>query len=131
MASAHARFANDGAMDPFLQAGLTHARHLLDHAAQWCGHVDGLSPEEAADDTCTGQAIMDESVGSRGLTRWLALLHADLRELYVSPHSFTAERIFGLALHAERVLWVFRECPWPSADGGTYVSIPDPGGFFV
>lgn len=124
MATAHADYSKDGNIDALLHTALKHARHVVDHAAQWCGHNDGLSPNEATLDTCTGQSIIDECTGSSELTRWLELLHADLRELYAPGDSFTADRIFGLTQHVERVLWAFRVCPWPMEDGGTYVTVP-------
>jgi hypothetical protein len=56
------------------------------------------------------------------------LLHQDMRDLYDEPVALTAERLFELVRHVERVLWAFQMFPWPMADGGTYVTVITPGG---
>ncbi|MET4675875.1 MULTISPECIES: hypothetical protein [unclassified Luteibacter] len=126
MAAAQDEYARSNDIDALLNTGLLHARHLMGHAAQWCGHMDGLNSEELADEMGTGQALMRDIVMSAGLDAWLALLRQDLQDLYDPSQSFSADRIFGLLRHAERLLWTFRVWPWPMADGRIYVTVPVP-----
>jgi hypothetical protein len=124
MTAAQEHYAQSNDIDALLNAGLLHTRHLMDHAAQWCGHQDGLNPEDAADEMSIGRSLMRDVVIPAGLGPWLALLQQDLRDLYDPSQSFSTDRIFGIMRHAERLLWMFRVCPWRMDDGRTYVTVP-------
>jgi hypothetical protein len=124
MALAHERYAHDHEVAALLNVAREKARDVIDHAAQWCGHIDGLNPENATDDEATGRSIMEEVVGQLDLSHWLKLLHEDLHNLFVPGQPCTVERICALIRHAERLMWVFRVCPWPQDDGSTYVTVP-------
>lgn len=126
MAAAQEHYAQSNDIDALLNAGLLHTRHLMDHAAQWCGHQDGLNPEDAADEMGIGRSLMRDVVTPAGLGPWLALLQQDLQDLYDPSQSFSTDRIFGLMRHTERLLWMFRVYPWRMADGRTYVTVPMP-----
>jgi hypothetical protein len=133
MIAAHQAYGDSGS-DPgdvgaLLNAGLHHTGNLMSHAAQWCGHQDGLilSASGEGDAQSCGADLMRETLVSLNLEPWLELLHRDIRHLYDEPNAFTAERHFALTRHVERLLWQFQVCPWPTNDGGTYVTIVTSG----
>jgi hypothetical protein len=128
--AAHKAYAESGDVRMLLDAGLHHVGDLMDHAAQWCGHQDGLVIQagDEGDAFDTGEGLMHETLAPLNLEPWLDLLHQDMRDLYDEPVALTAERLFELVRHVERVLWAFQMFPWPMADGGTYVTVITPGG---
>lgn len=111
------RLNND--LDGLLELALPRISFVLEHAAQWLGHRDGLPSQ----DEFPGMSLT-ESLRSFDLDHWLELLGRDLRLMYSTEDQFTAENIFALGRHAERLLWTVQIFPWPLPEGGTYVTIP-------
>ncbi|WP_241668861.1 DUF4238 domain-containing protein [Rhodanobacter glycinis] len=106
-------------MDALLEVAIGHVRHVMSHAAQWCGHNDGCIDGSDAHD----QSMIDV-VTSLDLDHWLDLLGNDLRQLYGPSDDFSINRIFALTRHVERLLWTFQIFPWLMDDGRTYVTLP-------
>jgi hypothetical protein len=128
MNAAHQEYVESGDVTVLLNTGLQHVGNLMEHAAQWCGHQDGLvlhavDESEVHD---TGEALMRETLMPSELEAWLSLLHQDMCELYNDASAFTAERLFALVRHVERLLWTYQIFPWPTADDGTYVTVVPP-----
>lgn len=109
----------DNDLDVLLDLALPRISYVLEHAAEWLGHRDGLPSQ----DEFPGVSLVDD-LRDFELDQWLELLGRDLRCLYSSEDQFTAENIFALGRHAERLLWTNQIFPWPMSEGGTHVSIP-------
>ncbi|PMQ03282.1 hypothetical protein DyAD56_20145 [Dyella sp. AD56] len=90
---------------------------VLEHAAQWLGHRDGLP-----DQTPYAGSGLTEDLKAFELDAWLELFGRDLRRIYVSEAEFSPANIVGLGQHVERLLWVFRIFPWPQTNGQMYVN---------
>lgn len=117
--SARLAYRLDDNLDGLLEVALPKIAFVLEHAAQWLGHRDGLPSQEAF----PGMSLI-EDLKTFDLDRWLELFGHDLRRLYATEDQFSAENIFGLGRHAERLLWTVQICPWPMQDGATYVTVP-------
>uniref|UniRef100_UPI003CFEFB04 hypothetical protein n=1 Tax=Alcaligenes faecalis TaxID=511 RepID=UPI003CFEFB04 len=117
--SARLAYRLDNDLDGFLELTLPRISYVLEHAAEWLGHRDGLPTQ----DEFPGMSLIDDLRGFE-LDHWLELLGRDLHYLYSSEDQFTAENIFALGRHAERLLWTAQIFPWPMSEGRTYVSIP-------
>jgi hypothetical protein len=102
-----------------LEVALPKIAFVLEHAAQWLGHRDGLPSQ----DEFPGMSLV-EDLKVFDLYDWLELFGRDLQLLYATDDRFSVESIFALGRHAERLLWTVQICPWPTPDGGTYVTIP-------
>jgi hypothetical protein len=109
----------DNDLDALMRVALPRISFVLEHAAQWLGHRDGL-PDPS---TCLDSQIRD-GLKDAELDRWLELFGRDLCRLYDGEGGFTAENIFALGKHAERLLWTVQICPWPTDEGGVYISVP-------
>lgn len=108
----------DLAMDQLLDVALMHISSVLDHAAEWLGHRDGLPSQELL----LGSSIK-ENLKNHGLSDWIELFGRDLRRLYDADDQFTIERILALSQHVERLLWTVGMFPWPTEEGDLYVSL--------
>jgi hypothetical protein len=109
----------DANLDRLLEVALPKIAFVLEHAAQWLGHRDGLPSQ----DEFPGMSLV-EDLKVFDLYDWLELFGRDLQLLYATDDRFSVESIFALGRHAERLLWTVQICPWPTPDGGTYVTIP-------
>lgn len=109
----------DDNLDRLLDVALLHVSFVLDHAAEWLGHRDGLPSQDAF----PGSSLLDD-MENFDLQRWLELFGRDLRRLYESDEQFTSANIFALTRHVERLLWTVQIFPWPTEDGRLYVSVP-------
>jgi hypothetical protein len=118
---ARSAYRNDGNLDALLVVALQKIGFVLEHGAEWCGHRDGLPSQ----DEFPGKTLVDD-LKSLDLDRWLELFANDLRRLYSSEEQLSAQNIFALGRHAERLLWTFQICPWHMSDGRIYVSVPTP-----
>ncbi|MBX8554760.1 hypothetical protein K5D43_09720 [Pseudomonas cichorii] len=105
-------------MDHLLDVALIHISSVLDHAAEWLGHRDGLPSQESF----PGSSL-PENLKNQGLRDWIELFGRDLRRLYDTDDQFTIESILALSQHVERLLWTVGMFPWPTEDGGLYVSL--------
>ncbi|OMG75093.1 hypothetical protein BW685_00030 [Burkholderia ubonensis] len=108
----------DQAMDQLLDVALLHVSFVLDHAAEWLGHRDGLPVQEPLP-----ESSLPEKLKVQGLRDWLELFGRDLRRLYDADDQFTTENILALSRHVERLLWTMGIFPWPTEDGRLYVSL--------
>ncbi len=108
----------DLAMDQLLDVALTHISSVLDHAAEWLGHRDGLPSQESF----PGSSL-PENLKNQGLRDWIELFGRDLRRLYDADDQFTIESILALSQHVERLLWTVGMFPWPTEEGDLYVSL--------
>lgn len=108
----------DQAMDQLLDTALLHISSVLDHAAEWLGHRDGLPTQESFPGSSLPESLKDQ-----GLRDWLELFGLDLRRLYDADDQFTIENILALSRHVERLLWMTGMFPWPTEDGGLYMSL--------
>lgn len=109
----------DANLDRLLEEALPRIGFVLEHAAQWLGHRDGLP----AQNEFPGMSLV-EDLRVYDLHDWLELFGRDLQLLYATDDRFCMERILALGRHAERLLWTVQICPWPMTGGGTYVTIP-------
>jgi hypothetical protein len=116
--SAKQAYLVDQAMDQLLDVALLHVSSVLDHAAEWLGHRDGLPVQESF----PGSSL-PEKLTVHGLRDWLELFGRDLRRLYDADDQFTTENILALSRHVERLLWTMGMFPWPTEDGRLYVSL--------
>jgi hypothetical protein len=105
-------------MDRLLDVALQHISFFLGHAAEWLGHRDGLPTQEQV----LGSSL-PEKLKVQGLRDWLELFGRDLQRLYDIDNQFTTENILALSRHVERLLWTMGIFPWPTADGGLYVTL--------
>lgn len=105
-------------VDFLLEVALPRIGFVLEHAAQWLGHRDGLPSE----DEFPGAALMDH-LKLFDLDHWLELFGRDLRRLYSDNENLTAANVFALGRHAERLLWTVKLFPWPMNDGRTFISV--------
>jgi hypothetical protein len=112
-------YESSGDMDEFLEVVLPQISFVLDHAAEWLGHRDGLP----IDESFPGSSLQNE-VKPLGLDLWLELFGRDLQRLYRADGQFTSRNILALGKHAERILWTFQVFPWPLENGSVYVSVP-------
>ena len=92
---------------------------VVGHTAEWLGHRDGLSTEAGFPGS-----DLSSNLHKYGLQHWLDLLGRDLQRLYDGDDGFTAENIYALAKHVERLLWTFQVCPWLTDEGRVYISVP-------
>jgi len=111
------RHNND--LDGLLGVAFSRISFVLNHAAEWLGHRDGLTSQGAF----PGSSLPDV-LKPFGLHLWLELFGRDLRNLYDLDDYFTGENLFRLTKHAERLLWTVQIFPWPMEDGTPYVSVP-------
>lgn len=116
-------FENSNDVDLLISEAIKHSGNIINHAAQWCGYLDGMSAENSRMEIEPDEHFMRDTLETHELTRWLDLFHQDLRKLYESPQSFTADRILSLVCHAERIIWRFNIFPWPMENGGTYITV--------
>lgn len=117
--SARRAYRENNDLDGLFSVALERASFVVRHAAEWLGHRDGISTQ-----TNFSSVDLSEALSDYGLRQWLELLGRDLRDLYEVDGRFTAENIYALARHAERLLWIFRVCPWETDDGRVYISVP-------
>lgn len=108
----------DLAMDQLLDVALMHVSSVLEHAAEWLGHRDGLPSQESF----LGSSF-PEKLKNQGLHDWIELFGRDLRRLYDADGQFTIESILALSQHVERLLWTVGMYPWPTDEGDLYVSL--------
>jgi hypothetical protein len=116
--SAKQAYLVDKVMDRLLDVALLHVSSVLDHAAEWLGHRDGLPEQESLPVTS-----LPEKLNVQGLREWLELFGRDLRRLYDGDDQFTTENILALSRHVERLLWTMGMFPWPTEDGRLYISL--------
>lgn len=116
--SARQVYLADQGMDQLLDVALLHVSFFLGHAAEWLGHRDGLPAQESFPGS-----LLPERLKLQGLCDWLDLFGRDLRRLYDADEHFITENIFALSRHVERLLWTMGMFPWPTADGGLYVTL--------
>lgn len=109
----------DADLDKLLAVAVPQISFVLDHAAEWLGHRDGLPSR----DTFAGSSLPDDLKAS-DLDLWLELFGRDLRRLYDDDGQFTIENLVALSQHAERLLWTVQICPWPTENNSLYVSVP-------
>lgn len=107
-------------LDKLLDVAVLQFSFVLAHAAEWLGHRDGLPSQDAF----PGASLLDD-LKVDGLDHWLELFGRDLRRLYDVDGQFTAENIFALGQHVERLLWTVQIFPWPTESDLLYVSVGD------
>lgn len=117
--SARLAYRKSNDLEELLRVALERTSFVVGHAAEWLGHRDGLSTET----NFPGSGLSGDLSGY-GLHHWLELLGRDLRDLYDVEGQFTAENIYALARHAERLLWMCQVCPWLTDEGRVYISVP-------
>lgn len=105
-------------MDQLLDVALLHISFFLGHVAEWLGHRDGMPEQEAFPGS-----TFSEELKAQGLGDWLELFGRDLQRLYEADDQFTVENIIALSRHVERILWTMGMFPWPTEDGGLYVTL--------
>jgi len=111
------RYSNN--IDELLDVALSRISFVLNHAAEWLGHRDGLGDQE----DFPGSNLPDH-LKPFGLHLWLDLFGRDLRNLYDLDGHFTIEQLSKLTRHVERLLWTLQIFPWPMEDGKPYISVP-------
>lgn len=116
--SARQVYLIDQSMDKLLDAALLHVSSVLDHAAEWLGHREGLPEEEPS----PGSSLAVE-LKAHGLDSWIELFGADLRRLHDDEGQFTFDNVVALSRHVERLLWTMGMFPWPTDEGDLYVSL--------
>jgi hypothetical protein len=117
--NARLQYRIDNDLDCLLTKAMPPISYVLEHAAEWLGHRDGL-PDQ---DDFPG-AKLPTKLEALELHHWLELFGRDLRELYSDGEHFTTDRLFALSGHVERLLWTVQMFPWPMDDGSLYVSVP-------
>lgn len=107
-------------LDGLLRVSLTCVKAILEQAANWLGHRDGV-PEGAK---FKGDDLPDRP-GLQDLKAWLELFGRDLRAIYgSSSRQLDHRRLYALDSHVERLLWMFQILPWTTDDGAAFVSVP-------
>lgn len=92
---------------------------MIDHAAQWLGHRDGLP----ADASFSGDGLPEE-LRALGLHQWLDLLGRGLRVLHDGGGLLANSKLYALSRHVARLLWTVQICPWSTEDQQVYVTVP-------
>lgn len=109
IASERARIPESGDISNTTQRALECVSAVLNHAADWLGHRDGL-PE--------GQAFegmdLPERLKVRGLDRWIELFGRDLAACYNLENALNFEVVTSLSRHVERLFWFLGIYCWPS-----------------
>lgn len=85
---------------------------MLDHAADWVGHRDGLAegqPFEGDD--------LPERLAIYGLGRWIALFGRDLAACYTEEGALDLNVVTTLSRHVERLFWSLGLFCWPKGSG--------------
>lgn len=127
---AHVRYQASEDVNELLETALSYVGPLIEHVAQWCGHVDGHN-KSSGDPQSSGAAAgghepIQAALAPLQLGRWSSLLHGDLRTLFEVPENFTTEGVYALTSHLERALWSVGIHPWPMDDGQMYVTVGAP-----
>lgn len=86
-------------------------RAILDHAADWLGHRDGLAEGEQF----AGRDLPDR-LRSRGLDRWIELFGRDLAACYGPEGTLEFAILATLSRHVERLLWALGIYCWPEGE---------------
>lgn len=113
-------YRTHGDLDELLDAALGKISPVLNRAADILGHIDGL-PEG---DFKVGDELLS-ALENVGLVDWFDLFARDLRALDASETAESyQEKLCGLDVHVERLMWVFQMFPWVTTDGQGRVEIP-------
>lgn len=109
--AARGRMADDSDVGEAFLIALQSISAVLDHAADWLGHRDGLAeghPYDGSD--------LPERLAMYGLGRWLALFGRDLAACYTEDGALDFSVVLTLSRHIERLFWTFGVYCWPEAD---------------
>ncbi|MCZ4266043.1 hypothetical protein O4G73_13125 [Erythrobacter sp. G21629-S1] len=109
--------------DTFL-AGLDTVTAVLNHAADWVGHRDGLANGQAFD----GDDLL-ERLAVYGLDNWITLFGRDLGACYTDDGALDLNVVTTLSRHVERLFWSLGICCWP--EGGRVRCIIAERGFVL
>ena len=113
-------YRTTGDLNQLLGIAMPLVSNLLEHAAEWLGHRDGMPDGEKF-----SGGDLPQHLRAEGFESWLELLGRDLRAVYVGEGGRPRpERVYVLDRHVERLLWMFQIFPWPMPEGGMYVSVP-------
>jgi hypothetical protein len=96
--------------DTFL-AGLETVTAVLNHAADWVGHRDGLANGQAFDGD-----DLPERLAVYGLDNWITLFGRDLGACYTDDGALDLNVVTTLSRHVERLFWSLGLFCWP--EGG-------------
>ena len=111
IASERARIPTSGEIYAAMETALKCVTAVLNHAADWLGHRDGLTE---------GQSFLGdnlpERLRSRGLDRWIELFGRDLSACFSKEGALDLDVIRGLGSHVERILWSLGIYCWPEKD---------------
>lgn len=108
IAAARARMVDDSDVGEAFYVALECVSAVLNHAADWLGHRDGLAPGRpfAGDDLATRLA-------PSGLDHWLALFGRDLAASYGDYGAIDLAVVTTLSRHVERLFWSLGIYCWP------------------
>ena len=84
---------------------------VINHAADWLGHRDGLTDGHSFEGS-----DLPERLRVRGLDRWIELFGRDLAACYGPDGTLFVEVATSLSSHVERLLWCFGIYCWPEND---------------
>lgn len=109
--AARARMTDDSDVGETSLIALECVSAVLNHAADWLGHRDGLAPDQpfAGDDLAARLA-------PSGLDHWLALFGRDLMASYGEDGAIDLTVVATLSRHVERLLWSLGIYCWPEDD---------------
>ncbi|MDK2757413.1 MAG: hypothetical protein KYX66_11800 [Blastomonas fulva] len=110
--TARARMTDDADVDEASIIALECVSAVLNHAADWLGHRDGLAPDQsfAGDDLAARLA-------PSGLDHWLALFGRDLVASFGKDSAIDLAVVATLSRHVERLFWSLGIYCWPDVDG--------------
>lgn len=109
--AARAKMADDSDVGEASMIALQCVSAVLNHAADWLGHRDGLAPDQpfAGDDLAARLA-------PSGLDHWLALFGRDLAASYGEGGVIDLAVVTTLSRHVERLFWSLGIYCWPEDD---------------
>jgi len=112
IAEERARIPESGDIGNMTMRALECVSAVLDHAADWLGHRDGL-----AEGQTFAVSDLHERLKTRGLDRWIELFGRDLAACYGPDDVLNLEVATNLSPHVERLFWHFGIYCWPEGDG--------------
>jgi hypothetical protein len=111
IADERARIRENGDISAAMMRALHCVSAILEHAAEWLGHRDGL-----ADGQLFAGSDLPERLKIRGLDNWIELFGRDLAACYTPEDNLNVEIVANLSPHVERLLWGLDIYCWPEND---------------
>ncbi len=109
--AARAKMADDSDVGEASLIALECISAVLNHAADWLGHRDGLAPDQPfAGDNLSAR------LAPSGLDHWLALFGRDLAASYGEDGAIDLAVVTTLSRHVERLFWSLGIYCWPEDD---------------